>query len=839
MEDNSAVSEFYRFLEEEELANEQFFRSLDGQMGESRETMPSDVRMTPGSLLDFSDDKAEELEKMSALVMNSHTDAIAKAPSTEVTVTVTATEALLDFSDTERSTPPLSSQEGFQEDSSKGAKASDLLVFNALSNGSLEAVDRLSSAAERSTRSDFVDNTVDDKIKYNVLSVQGLNVLQRQSGDSSRALSNDSNEDTDKATIVNKFKRFGPGTYHINMRGIDIDASSVGYEIYIRPDVLQSDAQSLAGQVLLSLCGAVKTTLSDWGTLPAGVPSTEENKLSVLEVSNGAGAGVGKPPHWKAIKCTVGLNANKGRVLFILVTCSGATATTTSAADNNIITKLDPLNIFGINKIITASGSISRSPPVETAPLCTVIDLLLDHMMEALYDNNLDITSLLYHSPYQGGSSEGSVSYVLESILDPLFVRDLQQAAALEMFIALTAKASKMDAYIKHIEQQCAKMMTVLQPSYTRADLPLPSPPSPASLTSYKLELPRKPIFDVSIDQSKLLILKARRLVGSRGSCNDYIGLLNDLISLILTHIRSHVEEEGRLRLTRRKKYCQDRITSIECFKAQLLTLLDERTTSCDDIAPSDELLLTALHSRCRLLDPRSQPCLLDISNVCYLGRRGNAYVTKEYLYFHSPSTIFQPMQMKLISLKIVRAVAVTINGRVTILPKLLLRQSQSSEDLYKDDRSISILASKIANTIPQSNNSGKVENNVAIVLPDGCFEFFYIGGPTADHCHRVADVVNLLLQMRLWESESAGTYREASATVTSTTPTQVEPASSAVAGDAVGLHHTIIPAAANTSSEEPPPTQLSAAPSAKEPEKKKLARNIQAFLDKAKTGGK
>jgi hypothetical protein len=65
---------------------------------------------------------------------------------------------------------------------------------------------------------------------------------------------------------------------------------------------------------------------------------------------------------------------------------------------------------------------------------------------------------------------------------------------------------------VKIIEQKCARLMTLLKPSYQRGKLDLPVPPIAKSLASYPLQLNRTPISESIVEDSwKKLLLRARR----------------------------------------------------------------------------------------------------------------------------------------------------------------------------------------------------------------------------------------------------------------------------------------------------------------------------------------
>ena len=169
-------------------------------------------------------------------------------------------------------------------------------------------------------------------------------------------------------------------------------------------------------------------------------------------------------------------------------------------------------------------------------------------------------------------------------------------------------QADKLDFRVKIIEQKCARLMTLLKPSYTRARLDLPVPPMSKSILSYELVLERACIAEsANVECWKLILLRARRkcreilsqrsqrmLNGDNTSpgydnYNNTISGCSDssqpdnrtesqiVLDCIVEQYVVWAQDEYKQRLFRKINSVKDRLETIHRFRIQLILNLHER----------------------------------------------------------------------------------------------------------------------------------------------------------------------------------------------------------------------------------------------------------------------
>lgn len=138
----------------------------------------------------------------------------------------------------------------------------------------------------------------------------------------------------------------------------------------------------------------------------------------------------------------------------------------------------------------------------------------LERMCEQFQSRQLTISQIVDKN-INIPSNEGTKPAMIE----PSYIRDLQLAFAQRMVLQLTNEFSAIDSRVKAAELRCARMMTLLRPSYQLAGKVIQQAPklpaAPPSLSSYPLKLPPKrnrSIMEPDAEECKLLLLRARRL---------------------------------------------------------------------------------------------------------------------------------------------------------------------------------------------------------------------------------------------------------------------------------------------------------------------------------------
>lgn len=122
----------------------------------------------------------------------------------------------------------------------------------------------------------------------------------------------------------------------------------------------------------------------------------------------------------------------------------------------------------------------------------------IDSMQKKQVNGNgaSDNSALQYNPPADlvgEGLSEGSKAggKPLESLVDPLFVRDLMGSYAQELRYNLEAVGVSLDSFVEKLEKQCARLMTTVKPMYQRCGLAVPAPPVKKPLSSFQLVMVR------------------------------------------------------------------------------------------------------------------------------------------------------------------------------------------------------------------------------------------------------------------------------------------------------------------------------------------------------------
>jgi hypothetical protein len=329
-------------------------------------------------------------------------------------------------------------------------------------------------------------------------------------------------------------------------------------EIAVRPDCKEESILSLVEQVLFSLGGRMGKRYpedADAHNLPPG--SVVYSPLLMVAATN-------ENLIWNEITVILGVNRELQRVVFI--------------------------NIGSSKSMHYTLKQIS-----DLAAFCTE---LFDHIYTALSSNGMvwthstELTALTDHMP--------------DGVIDLGFIRDLQSAISQNMNERLTDEVNKIDEAMKAYELKCARLMTLLKPTYLRASLNLPSAPEKVSLSTYPLKLKRKlSIRDINAEQCRLSLLRARRnfkefyqgrlnasserrfdevQIGNHTfSSEDYdkygfqvFFVVNDLHQQIL---QWSAEEYG-VRIQRKIQSAKDRYESLRRFKIQLLLTLHDRFSS-------------------------------------------------------------------------------------------------------------------------------------------------------------------------------------------------------------------------------------------------------------------
>lgn len=425
-------------------------------------------------------------------------------------------------------------------------------------------------------------------------------------------------------------------------------------EIAVRPDCKEESILSLVEQVLFSLGGRMGKRYpedADAHNLPPG--SVVYSPLLMVAATN-------ENLIWNEITVILGVNRELQRVVFI--------------------------NIGSSKSMHYTLKQIS-----DLAAFCTE---LFDHIYTALSSNGMvwthstELTALTDHMP--------------DGVIDLEFIRDLQSAISQNMNERLLDEVNKIDEAMKAYELKCARLMTLLKPTYLRASLNLPSAPEKVSLSTYPLKLKRKlSIRDINAEQCRLSLLRARRnfkefyqgrlnasserrfdevQIGNHTfSSEDYdkygfqvFFVVNDLHQQIL---QWSAEEYG-VRIQRKIQSAKDRYESLRRFKIQLLLTLHDRFTSSVannasllqswgfSTLSADKKFQNSVQEKFNFLDD-SQPLLVDATGQID-GKKGSIFLTLSHIFSYSANTILGGLPTLLvIPCTSIKSLELVVNGRL------------------------------------------------------------------------------------------------------------------------------------------------------------------------------
>lgn len=338
--------------------------------------------------------------------------------------------------------------------------------------------------------------------------------------------------------------------YHLGIHKVDIPAFHYACELYVRPDVKEESLMQLVEQVFLSLGGIIPP-------LPAAASSST---LPTIQMKNPSDAS-----SWKEVHAYLGGNVNFQKVLFLLVI-------PTVEQGSSLVHTFNQYMSLGEQEYDHQASFIFTQ--CLQALITEGFGMEAFNYLEYLStDKNIDVLQVKVNT-WKALPMHQSA----ESIIDLGFIRDLQSTAAHLMNSKILQEVELVDKMMKSFELKCAKLMTLLKPSYQRASLSLPSPPEVKSLNTYPLTLKRDSIRDLLPETWKIMVLRARKTVRDR-----YVENLNpfhhvQLVTLdLILQFQQWAEEEYAVRIGRKIQSVKDRFEALQRFKLQLILSLHDR----------------------------------------------------------------------------------------------------------------------------------------------------------------------------------------------------------------------------------------------------------------------
>lgn len=298
------------------------------------------------------------------------------------------------------------------------------------------------------------------------------------------------------------------GICNLGTKNIVISKDEKCYELLLRPDISEDMILALLESVMMTVGGGVKR-----------IQTESEFCLEVSSHQASTSAPVTARVH-------IGVNTRKQRAVVVHVSScptSGAFASIASTVRNGGMGS--SLQSFG-EQLMAQLSSAVHTEGFTISRLLHLYHLCSQYLnsnknfdssgeMRSQVNVSQNLNAVLY--PSELISMDPGLKSV-SSVIDPGFVRDLQSSYAQDMLFNIKAVAGSLESYVTIVERQCARLMTILKPMFTRCGLTMPFPPPKKPLSEYALALARKPIEEVSVEMSRLLILRARRAVKEKHS---------------------------------------------------------------------------------------------------------------------------------------------------------------------------------------------------------------------------------------------------------------------------------------------------------------------------------
>ncbi len=340
---------------------------------------------------------------------------------------------------------------------------------------------------------------------------------------------------------------------NIGNNKIEIPPQTHAYEYNLRPDIKESYVADLVEQLLLPYGGLSRETSTAGGLK--------------MEIVNDP------PDHcWSRLAMYIGVNLQFQRVLFLLISPSLEQTSFVKKLSQYINTNSE-YDVFCddvANRLLSAFESDE------------VIFHLTTPLSSFLEDDSSFETSICYVH-----NNSGNSGMMCEGIVDTVYIGNLQTTFAQLMNMKLQYEVDAVDQSMKSVELKCAKMMTLLKPTYQRSNLQLPNPPQSKSLSQYPLTLKRDSIRDVSLDTCRLFLLRARKsyrdycttenTVNELSSDKQYNHQLSFIVINLIKQFKDWVEEEYKIRIKRKIDSVKDRLEALQHFKIQLVLVLHDR----------------------------------------------------------------------------------------------------------------------------------------------------------------------------------------------------------------------------------------------------------------------
>ena len=291
------------------------------------------------------------------------------------------------------------------------------------------------------------------------------------------------------------------------------------------------------------------------------------------------------------------------------------------------------------------------------------------------------------------------------------------------MQTTLFANANIIDINVKAIEQRCAKLMTILKPIYSMANLNLPQVPAPRLLSSYpSINLNLESIKTCNMKSINLVLFRSlRKLNQINNSCevkdgDSHIKEVYQLIDTILEEYSERYNDEISKRIQRKAECSIHRVKDIDEYKINLINTLHERRI----LSREDKTAMRYYKEQFRFPDS-TEPIIFQ-TNASYCSKKGVLIITGSHICFYSSSTL-ETLQ----------------NAFITSFLSPV-----APESLHL------ILPFSVIHAITNQSKNGIFSNDIVITDLGNNRFIVNVKGPTEDFAQRVCDTLNIIISLDL-----------------------------------------------------------------------------------------
>lgn len=414
----------------------------------------------------------------------------------------------------------------------------------------------------------------------------------------------------------------GARSFLLSNSVVNWEPSNFVAKVALRADVREEAILGLAEQVLLSNGGLLQKTARSLATASSSGAAAADPP-SIVAINSGDGP-------WGQIRMSVGVNENYVRVAVIVVTAAAS----------------------------RAIGSLLMAPQAAFCDFASRVSTLL---YQAISGEHWTLEQL--NDPCQEQA---------DSALDLPFVVDLISVMVQNMNNRIIRDVESVDRIVRNSEARCARLMTLLKPSYVRADLALPPLPAQKPLSQYTLSLSRTSLRDSqTVDQARLLLLLARKAYRQSLLDNEADADISQAFQVasvaqhIVDSLADWAREEQHIRLQRKATQTRDRLTALLHFRIQLVLTLHSRFQSPLPALQSSSFLPSWLGGGSAAAADRRQhaavveifPFIGNAENVLFevactaplTSWKGTLYITLAHVLFHGASGMVRTPVVKVL----------------------------------------------------------------------------------------------------------------------------------------------------------------------------------------------